>query len=1410
MDIRETPWLTPESVAFLEELVNSNLELKVLEFGCGGSTMWLARKLQFPQARLVTVEHDPEWYKAIRSRVGAGVEMHLKQRPYGGICSDFPDDYFDLVLIDGRNRVLCAAYAMRIVKPGGFIMLDNAERREYTPIGSVLLKEWQCRRTAQYNCPEAAADGVWATDIWRKPFSKNVANVADDVLVAHGETAALRGDFESAEALARLSLEKNEHVADALNLLAIATCSKEQVNDAHRLLEAGYALEPTNANVSKNLAMICAKLGLREEAQGIYDNLLATSDASGIANPGRSVATSDASGIANPGRSGTANPGRSEMKQSRRRARVARDVRDPRSAVETARELFRSGRQLEAFDLYEQIAEAHPGHSVEIMADAYDCYAAMPDQNDRYNLYQARLFDFDIKPTDKVLDVGSGHAPFPLATHLADLDLGEGWTGRAGMPFKHIDGKPVYQCNIESLPFADKEFDFVYCSHALEHVANPEAACGELMRVAKRGYIETPTRGKDLWFDTARVSNHKWAIELFNDTLIFTEYSERDIDGLHCDVISKMHMHPESSREKAITSLQYLKADRFNTMLMWDGSFKYEVRRLEDRSAAPSAPAPVPDPSQARQPDSVFTAGQDATEDWLRQTALRINQAGGDPEKLTTIAGELAEHGHDDTAEELARMVISQTPSFADAHNVLGVIYYSRGKNQDALRYFETANRLAPGNTDIGQNLVMVYTQVDQFEKAVEVCQKMLASNPTDTKLPEIIGNLLQTISDTALATLDTLNAAESSATQPTPPPAIEKQAEVPHKAKKQVCKNTRRIGKPAKKAASQTTSGKPGSKRYTAREVRFVNTCYPEFLNSHYSRDPKLLEASYEEQKRSIEETFFGDADFYSNGMKLAGWDADDLIINCNPLQMAWTKENGFAGAGPPVAVEQIAHKRPDVVYLQNLALASPEFLSAIRPYTKLIAGQIASPVPEGIDVRGLDIIFSSFPHFVERFRRMGVTAYYQPLAFDPRVLEHSSNGGKRHGATFIGGISRSHGKGTELLEQVAAAAPIEVWGYGAETLDAGSPLRKSHRGEAWGLDMFSLLRQSAITINRHIDVAENNANNMRLFEATGCGAMLVTDYKDNLNELFEIGKEVVAYRSSEECAALVKYYLAHPEEAETIARAGQQRTLRDHTYEMRMKQTAEILGRHLRYIDEPARLGAPDMARISWGHTTIDKSEITEGMVTAWQNEDIPARQRALVHQELANMYSGRVEGVFQLLADCLKPYVAPGTSVLEIGCASGYYYEVLEYLLNKRIAYTGVDYSEPLIRMAKDYYPSAEFVVADGANLPFEDGRFDVAISSGVLLHVPNYKEHIAQTARVARKIVVAHRTPVCRARPTQYMKKFAYGVETIEIMFNENELLSEIQSHGLQLVSAVENFSIPRNDEYGVTYVFTKRS
>jgi spore maturation protein CgeB len=84
-------------------------------------------------------------------------------------------------------------------------------------------------------------------------------------------------------------------------------------------------------------------------------------------------------------------------------------------------------------------------------------------------------------------------------------------------------------------------------------------------------------------------------------------------------------------------------------------------------------------------------------------------------------------------------------------------------------------------------------------------------------------------------------------------------------------------------------------------------------------------------------------------------------------------------------------------------------------------------------------------------------------------------------------------------------------------------------------------------------------------LFEATGVGTLLITDWKVNLHNMFELGKEVVAYRTPEECVDLIQYYLEHDEEREAIARAGQERTLREHTYYQRMQALVNLLAKYL-----------------------------------------------------------------------------------------------------------------------------------------------------------------------------------------------------------------------------------------------------
>ena len=79
---------------------------------------------------------------------------------------------------------------------------------------------------------------------------------------------------------------------------------------------------------------------------------------------------------------------------------------------------------------------------------------------------------------------------------------------------------------------------------------------------------------------------------------------------------------------------------------------------------------------------------------------------------------------------------------------------------------------------------------------------------------------------------------------------------------------------------------------------------------------------------------------------------------------------------------------------------------------------------------------------------------------------------------------------------------------------------------------------------------------------------ALLITDHKANLSDFFDVGKEVISYKDDKTLISSVKYYLKHDKERERVARLGQKRALKDHTYKVRMKELSKMLSKHLSNI--------------------------------------------------------------------------------------------------------------------------------------------------------------------------------------------------------------------------------------------------
>lgn len=338
--------------------------------------------------------------------------------------------------------------------------------------------------------------------------------------------------------------------------------------------------------------------------------------------------------------------------------------------------------------------------------------------------------------------------------------------------------------------------------------------------------------------------------------------------------------------------------------------------------------------------------------------------------------------------------------------------------------------------------------------------------------------------------------------------------------------------------------------------KIVLLDTYYDAFLKSL----PSLTEG-YDAELAKLMDLNFG-ASFYGENLRALGHECIDIVANYEPLQKLWMAERGIEDDGKCLrrVMLQVRECRPDVVFLQDLNF--PDFRNMAGDY--LLAGQCSCPMPKEKYARNLELVFTSFPHYVEKFRSLGVPRVeYLPLAFDPRMLKYASQV-RDIDISFVGGVGRdSHWRaGTDVLEAVAArfGARFRWFGYGLENLSPDSPLRACYKGSAWGAEMYRVYARSKCVVNRHGEIANGFTNNLRVFEATGMGALLFTEHSKNLEKLF--GPAIpVGYSSAKELCDELEWWLDNENLRPEQARAAQQWTRLNHTYAQRMETVSRVL---------------------------------------------------------------------------------------------------------------------------------------------------------------------------------------------------------------------------------------------------------
>lgn len=371
-------------------------------------------------------------------------------------------------------------------------------------------------------------------------------------------------------------------------------------------------------------------------------------------------------------------------------------------------------------------------------------------------------------------------------------------------------------------------------------------------------------------------------------------------------------------------------------------------------------------------------------------------------------------------------------------------------------------------------------------------------------------------------------------------------------------------------------------------RSLLIVDSYYSALLHRFgFDRRPGI-DSDYRRDLEEVVSIGFGTGDAYRRAFRGLGWEADIVVPNSLTLQAQWMREHGMPdpialgwnyGAHASrlpvvrdvlhwarhlhrVLLHQVRTLKPDVVLVQDINLVPPGFARVLKKHVGALVGEIASPPPPRSFFSAYDLVVSALPSIVDAVRSWGIRSEYLPLGFDDHWAVSSPASSRTIDAVFVGSFSRLQPATAPLLHAVAERVPsLQIYGTAAPGVLASAGLEKHYRGEAWGADMFRILADSKLVVNRHGSIAGDYAVNMRMYETTGCGAALVTENKSNLATLFEPGVEVLAYDDIQQAARLASGLLADPGRLDAVAAAGQARTLATHTYAERAKALAEMI---------------------------------------------------------------------------------------------------------------------------------------------------------------------------------------------------------------------------------------------------------
>lgn len=370
------------------------------------------------------------------------------------------------------------------------------------------------------------------------------------------------------------------------------------------------------------------------------------------------------------------------------------------------------------------------------------------------------------------------------------------------------------------------------------------------------------------------------------------------------------------------------------------------------------------------------------------------------------------------------------------------------------------------------------------------------------------------------------------------------------------------------------------------------IASYYTKYLECFYNKNTQVDSLSYEEHYKLLVDDCFAECDFIHPELKRLGNETKFIIYNDEKLQRKWRsdlKEKTLF----EILCEQIKAYNPDVIFFSDMTILNNNQYIYIRSIVKencKFVGWHFTVVNESFNS-----IFSCFDQIYtgNKYTQSLIKPVFENTkllyhGFCSELLNKVNKIEKENKLVFPGSIfigEEIHNNRIDMFGNLYKQnIPCDFYGhvYGSFIpnsikqyikwiINTNKPSKLRVETEkrilaninqsVFGLDYYNVLNRYTICVNQHAKIAGTGAGNMRMFEATGMGTCLLTDYREENADIFIPDEEIVVYKNYDELVEKAKYLINNPSVATEIAKKGQNRTLKEHSY----KQKAEKMNEYI-----------------------------------------------------------------------------------------------------------------------------------------------------------------------------------------------------------------------------------------------------